>query len=85
MGVRLHALPGYVATIWTANGNVLTIAYAVFAIARRCCLQPARLRLWYLRLTGMPVSNQGITSYIIPDANPGGNWSCAEVGKAYFR
>jgi hypothetical protein len=32
MGVRLHAFPGYVATIWTANGNVLTIAYAVFAV-----------------------------------------------------
>lgn len=31
-----------------------------------------------------PISNGGITPYIIPGANPGGNLTCAEVGSAYF-
>lgn len=31
-----------------------------------------------------PISNGGITPYIIPGANPGGNRTCSEVGSAYF-
>jgi len=31
-----------------------------------------------------PVSFNGVTPYIIPGANPGGNRTCAEVGVAYF-
>jgi hypothetical protein len=31
-----------------------------------------------------PISNRGITPYIIDGANPGGNRTCAEVGLAFF-
>ena len=31
-----------------------------------------------------PTSDGGVTPYIIPGANPGGNRTCAEAGKAYF-
>ncbi|MGA9574263.1 MAG: hypothetical protein WBS20_09985 [Lysobacterales bacterium] len=31
-----------------------------------------------------PISNGGVTPYIIPGANPGGNRTCAEVGAAFF-
>jgi len=31
-----------------------------------------------------PVSDNGITPYIIPGLNPGGNRTCAEVGDAWF-
>ena len=31
-----------------------------------------------------PVSFNGVTPYIIPGANPGGNRTCAEAGYAFF-
>lgn len=31
-----------------------------------------------------PVSDGGVTPYVIPGANPGGNRTCAEVGVAFF-
>lgn len=31
-----------------------------------------------------PISDEGVTPYIIPGANPGGNRTCAEVGFAFF-
>lgn len=31
-----------------------------------------------------PVSDNGVTPYIIPGANPGGNRTCAEVGSAFY-
>ena len=31
-----------------------------------------------------PISDNGVTPYIIPGANPGGNRNCAEVGSAFY-
>lgn len=34
--------------------------------------------------SSLPISNDGVTPYIIPGVNPGGNRTCAEVGVAFF-
>ena len=57
---------------------------SVFALMISMLALPATAVVPVDGTASTPVSDGGVTPYIIPGENPGGNRTCAEVGAAYF-
>jgi hypothetical protein len=56
----------------------------VFTVVLECAVAGSAIATDYPGTPSTPTSYGHVVPYIIPGANPGGNRTCSEVGKAFF-